>query len=135
VLVSDVPGNRALVEDGVTGLTFSDDRELAAGAQRLAQDGAAPPPGQAGRALVEREYPVSRELDGYLDVYRRLGIAVASTELVHVSVPPRPDGCLFASQCSRLERPNGGVRRRWRNDRRGSGLAVSCARAWKPRPP
>jgi glycosyltransferase involved in cell wall biosynthesis len=79
VLVSDVPGNRALVEEGVTGLTFSDDRELAAGAQRLAEDaGLRRRLGQAGRALVEREYPVSRELDGYLDVYRRLGIAVAS---------------------------------------------------------
>jgi glycosyltransferase involved in cell wall biosynthesis len=29
VLVSDVPGNRALVEDEVTGLTFADDAELA----------------------------------------------------------------------------------------------------------
>jgi glycosyltransferase involved in cell wall biosynthesis len=76
VLVSDVPGNRALVEDGVTGLTFSDDRELAARAQRLARDAALRRRlGRAGRALVEREYPVARELDGYLDVYRRLGIA------------------------------------------------------------
>jgi len=74
--VSDVPGNRALVEDGVTGLTFSDDSELAARAQRLAGDAALRRRlGQAGRALVEREYPVARELDGYLDVYRRLGIA------------------------------------------------------------
>jgi glycosyltransferase involved in cell wall biosynthesis len=80
VLVSDVPGNRALVEDGVTGLTFSDDGGLAAKAQCLAQDAALRRRlGQAGRALVEREYPIARELDGYLDVYRRLTVAVAST--------------------------------------------------------
>src|SRR5437763_154550 len=73
VLASDIPGNRTLVEDGVTGLLFADRGALAAQAARLARD-----PllrgrlGAAGRALVESRYPPARELDGYTAVYRRL---------------------------------------------------------------
>ena len=79
VLVSAVPGNRALVEDDVTGLTFSDDGELNAKARRLAGDAALRTRlGQAGRAFVEREYPITREIDGYLDVYRRLTATAVS---------------------------------------------------------
>jgi glycosyltransferase involved in cell wall biosynthesis len=79
VLVSDVPGNRALVQNDVTGLTFADDAELATKARRLAQDAALRARlGRAGRALVEREYPIARELDGYLGAYRRVTAAVAS---------------------------------------------------------
>jgi glycosyltransferase involved in cell wall biosynthesis len=39
VLASDIEGNRALIEDGVTGLLFSDATELAAQAERLLVDG------------------------------------------------------------------------------------------------
>ena len=73
VLVSDVPGNRGLVQDGVTGLTFADDAELAAKAERLAGDSALRARlGRTGRQFIEREYPIAREIDGYLDVYRPL---------------------------------------------------------------
>jgi L-malate glycosyltransferase len=73
VLASDIPGNRGLVEDGVTGLLFRDAPGLAAQAARLVADPALRARlGRAGRALVEREYPVAREVDGYLTVYRAL---------------------------------------------------------------
>ena len=73
VLASDVEGNRSLVEDGVTGLLFRDEAELAANAERLAADPALRARlGAAGRALVLARYPEAREIDGYLDVYRRL---------------------------------------------------------------
>ena len=73
VLASDIPGNRALVEDEVTGLIFSDGGSLETAALRLAADGALRARlGAAGRALVERHYPPSREVDGYADVYRAL---------------------------------------------------------------
>jgi glycosyltransferase involved in cell wall biosynthesis len=73
VLVSDIPGNRALVADDVTGLIFSEGRSLERAALRLATDGALRARlGAAGRALVERHYPPSREADGYADVYRSL---------------------------------------------------------------
>lgn len=73
VLASDIPGNRSLIEHGVTGLLFRDEAELAAGAERLAADpGLRVRLGEAGRALVERRYPPSRETEGYLKVYRRL---------------------------------------------------------------
>jgi glycosyltransferase involved in cell wall biosynthesis len=73
VLASNIPGNRGLVEDGVTGLLFSDARGLAAQAARLVADpGLRARLGRAGRALVERQYPVASEVDGYLTVYRAL---------------------------------------------------------------
>src|SRR5437660_543724 len=73
VLASDIPGNRTLVEDGVTGLLFADSGALAAQAARLARDPVLRGRlGAAGRALVESKYPPARELDGYAAVYRRL---------------------------------------------------------------
>lgn len=73
VLASDIPGNRALIEDGVTGLLFADEAGLAAGADRLVRDPALRARlGRQGRARVETLYPPAREIDGYTDVYRRL---------------------------------------------------------------
>jgi glycosyltransferase involved in cell wall biosynthesis len=79
VLVSDIPGNRALVEHGTHGFRFTTDDELRSAALRLARDGVLRARlGASGRARVEREFPPSREIDGYLAVYRRLVPAVAT---------------------------------------------------------
>jgi glycosyltransferase involved in cell wall biosynthesis len=72
VLASDIEGNRSLIEDGVTGLLFRDERELEAKAEQLIRE----PDlrarlGAAGRALVARHYPPQREIDGYFSIYRR----------------------------------------------------------------
>lgn len=73
VLASDIEGNRSLIEPGVTGLLFRDEREFEAHAGTLARDPALRARlGRAGRELVRREYPPSRELEGYLALYRRL---------------------------------------------------------------
>ncbi|MGH7393389.1 MAG: glycosyltransferase [Candidatus Rokuibacteriota bacterium] len=73
VLASDIEGNRSVIEDGVTGLLFGDERDFEERAERLALDPALRGRlGAAGRARVEALYPPSREIDGYLDVYRRL---------------------------------------------------------------
>ncbi len=73
VLAADIEGNRSLIEDGVTGLLFRDEAELERQAERLIADPALRARlGAAGRLLVERSYPPAREVDGYLDVYRRL---------------------------------------------------------------
>jgi glycosyltransferase involved in cell wall biosynthesis len=78
VLVSDIPGNRALVDE-TNGLRFTTLEELAAAALRLARDGALRARlGVNGRARVEREFLPSRETDGYLNVYRRLVPAMAT---------------------------------------------------------
>jgi len=78
VLASDIPGNRALIEDDVTGLLFDGPEALRANAERLVGDpGLRTRLGRAGRALVEREYPPAREVDGYVAVYRDL-VEVAS---------------------------------------------------------
>jgi glycosyltransferase involved in cell wall biosynthesis len=72
-LASDIEGNRALIEHEVTGLLFRDEAELAAGAERLITDARLRQQlGAAGRALVERLYPPSREIDGYVALYHRL---------------------------------------------------------------
>ena len=72
-LAADIEGNRSLIEDGVTGLLFRDEAELERQAERLIADPALRARlGAAGRLLVERSYPPAREVDGYLDVYRRL---------------------------------------------------------------
>jgi glycosyltransferase involved in cell wall biosynthesis len=77
VLVSDIPGNRALVEHEVTGLRFRTAAELETGALRLARDSALRARlGATARARVETEFPPSREIDGYVEVYRRLVPAV-----------------------------------------------------------
>lgn len=73
VLASDIEGNRSLVEDGITGLLFRDADGLASAAERLVQDaGLRARLGTAARARVLRDYPPTRELDGYLALYRRL---------------------------------------------------------------
>ena len=78
VLASDIPGNRALVEDGVTGLLFDGPAALAAQAARLVRDGALRARlGAAARARVERDYPPAREIDGHLAIYRALARARA----------------------------------------------------------
>jgi len=73
VLASDIEGNRSLVENGVTGVLFRDEAEFEVRAAELAGDpGLRERLGQAGRELVARDYPLSREIDGYRDVYRAL---------------------------------------------------------------
>lgn len=79
VLVSDIPGNRGLVEHGVNGLRFTTDDELASAALSLARDGALRARlGARGRGRVEREFSPAREVDGYLAVYRGVVPAVAT---------------------------------------------------------
>jgi len=73
VLASDIPGNRTLVEDGITGLLFGDADELTAKADRLLRD----PDlrarlGTAGRERVSARFGADRETDGYLAAYSRL---------------------------------------------------------------
>ena len=73
VLASDIEGNRSLVDEGITGLLFRDESELLAKAGRLTADPALRARlGAAARAEVERRYSPEREIEGYLEAYRRL---------------------------------------------------------------
>lgn len=73
VLASDIEGNRSLVQDGVTGLLFASPDEFAAQAERLLADGDLRHRlGTNGREFVTSCFSPERELDGYLEVYRRL---------------------------------------------------------------
>jgi glycosyltransferase involved in cell wall biosynthesis len=73
VLAADIPGNRSLVEDAITGFLFGSAEELAAKADRLLRD----PDlrarlGLAGRERVGARFGADRETDGYLAAYTRL---------------------------------------------------------------
>jgi len=69
VVASDIPGNRAVIEHGVTGLLYGD---LAACVLRLLDDPAlAERLGLAARRRVEREFPPEREAEGHLAAYAR----------------------------------------------------------------
>jgi glycosyltransferase involved in cell wall biosynthesis len=73
VLAADIAGNRSIVENDVTGLLFHDDAELLAAAERLVDDPALRRRlGAAGRARVLETLAPAREIDGYLELYRRL---------------------------------------------------------------
>jgi glycosyltransferase involved in cell wall biosynthesis len=78
VLAADIPGNRAVVEDDVTGLLYHDPCELSEKAERLVREPRLRARlGAAARSLVEREFSVEREALGYASVYQRL-VPVAS---------------------------------------------------------
>jgi L-malate glycosyltransferase len=73
VLVSDIAGNRTLVDDESTGLLFGNSDELETAALRLVREpGLRARLGAAARERVLREFPPSREVDGYMAIYRRL---------------------------------------------------------------
>jgi glycosyltransferase involved in cell wall biosynthesis len=72
VLASDIPGNRSVIEDGVTGLLFGSEAELADKTERLAADAELRQRlGEAGRRLVATRFTPQVEADGYLAVYAR----------------------------------------------------------------
>jgi glycosyltransferase involved in cell wall biosynthesis len=73
VLASDIPGNRSLIEPGITGLLWGSEAELAEGAERLAADPALRRRlGEAGRGLVAARFTPAIETEGYLSVYARI---------------------------------------------------------------
>jgi glycosyltransferase involved in cell wall biosynthesis len=79
VLAADIPGNRSLVEDGVTGLLFRDERQF----QERALDLIREPDlrarlGEAGRALVRDRYTAEREIAAHVDLYARLEAVTAA---------------------------------------------------------
>ena len=72
VLAADIPGNRSLIEDGVTGYLFASPAELAEKADRLIRDVELRRNlGDAGRRLVTTRFTPTAEIDGYLAVYQR----------------------------------------------------------------
>jgi glycosyltransferase involved in cell wall biosynthesis len=75
VLASDVEGNRTLIEEGVTGLLFADETELAVKAERLLSDpDLRAKLGAAGRARAASFRPEA-EIDGYAAVYEHVAPA------------------------------------------------------------
>ncbi|MBJ6726496.1 GPMC system family 4 glycosyltransferase [Geomesophilobacter sediminis] len=73
LLVSDIEGNRSLIEDGVTGLLYRDAAEFVEKAQRLVTDPRLREQlGQAARTLVQTKYPPEQEGRAYYELYREI---------------------------------------------------------------
>lgn len=73
VLASDIPGNRSLVEHGVTGFLFRTEEDLERTAERLIDDPALRRAlGDAAREKLERLYPARNEAEGYEALYQGL---------------------------------------------------------------
>jgi glycosyltransferase involved in cell wall biosynthesis len=73
VLAADIPGNRSIIEDGITGLLFGSEAELADKAERLAADAELRQRlGEAGQRLVAARFTPEAESDGYLAVYEKV---------------------------------------------------------------
>lgn len=72
-VVSDIPGNRALVHDGATGVVFANEPEFLAGAGPLLQDAARRRHiGGAARAWVLEHYGLEREADAFWALYQEV---------------------------------------------------------------
>ncbi len=80
VLVSDIEGNRTIVADGVDGLLFAGEEEFVAKAEALLRDPVLRRRlGGAGKAKVDREFPLQGEIGEHLALYRSLAPAGART--------------------------------------------------------
>ena len=74
VVVTDVPGMREVVVDGVGAVVPPDDGGAltAAIADRLADPALADSEGRAGRALIERDHDQRKQFDGIAALYREI---------------------------------------------------------------
>ena len=71
VVASDIEGNRSLVDDGVTGLLFSDCTDLEAKAARLVEDSELRQNmGLQGQIKVRELFQLQREVEGYFMQYQ-----------------------------------------------------------------
>ncbi|HET6204961.1 MAG TPA: glycosyltransferase [Planctomycetota bacterium] len=81
VLVSDIPANRALVEEGETGLVYSDEDGFVGCAERLLGDERLRERlGRAAAAFVRARHDAAAEIDRTLEAYR---------DAIARSVPPQ----------------------------------------------
>jgi glycosyltransferase involved in cell wall biosynthesis len=79
VLAADIEGNRTVVQDGVDGLLFADEDAFLAKAERLITDPVLRRRlGGAGKAKVDREFPLHAEIGEYLGLYQELTAAPAA---------------------------------------------------------
>lgn len=88
VLASDIPGNRGLVESGVTGLLFRTDAELRESARRLASDAALRASlGAAGAARARAAHSAEAEMKALMEVYREAAATMAGVVRPPVVLP------------------------------------------------
>jgi len=76
VLASDIEGNRTIIADGVDGFLFASEEEFAAKAEALLRDPVLRRRlGGAGKAKLDREFPLKGEIGEHLALYRSLAPA------------------------------------------------------------
>lgn len=88
VLASDIPGNRGLVEPGVTGLLFRTDEELRESARRLASDAVLRSTlGAAGAARARASHSAEAEAKALMEIYREAAATMAGVKRPPVLLP------------------------------------------------
>ncbi len=71
ILAADVPGNRDLLETGVTGILYHGEEDFRAQARRLQEDaGLREALGEGARAHARETFSTEREVDALLEAYR-----------------------------------------------------------------
>ena len=72
VLAADIPGNRDLIENGITGLLYSGVDDLREKARRLTNDPELRSRlARAGRLKASREFSTEAEIDAHVTIYRQ----------------------------------------------------------------
>ncbi|KAF0246564.1 MAG: group 1 glycosyl [Planctomycetota bacterium] len=88
VLASDIPGNRGLVESGVTGLTFRTDAEFREAARRLATDAALRATlGAAGAIRARARHSAEAEAKAMMEIYREAAATMAGVKRTPTVLP------------------------------------------------
>lgn len=79
VVAADIPGNRSLVRDGVTGVLYRDEFDFRAGVERLAaQPALRADMGRLAREFVRERFSPEREAERYIRIYSKLSGAETS---------------------------------------------------------
>ncbi|MEK7469369.1 MAG: glycosyltransferase [Planctomycetota bacterium] len=88
VLAADIPGNRSLVEPGVTGLMFSSDAELREAARRLATDAALRSTlGTGGAIRARARHSAEAEAKAMMEIYREAAASMAGVKRTPTVLP------------------------------------------------
>lgn len=81
VLVSKIPGNEAIVSDGIDGFVFSSESDFYSKAERLLQDrDLRKKLGDAAKKRIDLNFPKDQEIQNHIRVYREAIQAYFSTE-------------------------------------------------------
>jgi glycosyltransferase involved in cell wall biosynthesis len=88
VLASDIPGNRGLVEPGISGLLFGNDAQFKDAARRLATDAALRATlGAAGAIRARTQHSAEAEAKAIMEIYREAAATMSGVKRTPLELP------------------------------------------------